>query len=143
MGRLEVILADTHVVVWAVEEDKRLGRNAIRLLNEAAEGDDLFISVITCWEIALLAERGKLALSLEVGLWLERNLNRPGVRWTQLEPAISVDSVRLPGNFHSDPADRWLVATARHFGIPLLTADRAILAYSNDQGHVATVDASL
>jgi PIN domain nuclease of toxin-antitoxin system len=143
MGRLEVILADTHVVVWAVEEDKRLGRNAIRLLNEAAEGDGLFISVITCWEIALLAERGKLALSLEVGLWLERNLNRPGVRWTQLEPAISVDSVRLPGNFHSDPADRWLVATARHFGIPLLTADRAILAYSNDQGHVATVDASL
>lgn len=138
-----MILADTHVVVWAVEEDKRLGRNAIRLLNEAAEGDDLFISVITCWEIALLAERGKLALSLEVGLWLERNLNRPGVRWTQLEPAISVDSVRLPGNFHSDPADRWLVATARHFGIPLLTADRAILAYSNDQGHVATVDASL
>jgi PIN domain nuclease of toxin-antitoxin system len=143
MGRLEVILADTHVVVWAVEEDKRLGRNAIRLLNEAAEGDGLFISVITCWEIALLAERGKLALSLEVGLWLERNLNRPGVRWTQLEPAISVDSVRLPGNFHSDPADRWLVATARHFGIPLLTADRTILAYSNDQGHVATVDASL
>lgn len=143
MGRLEVILADTHVVVWAVEEDKRLGRNAIRLLNEAAEGDGLFISVITCWEIALLAERGKLALSLEVGLWLERNLNRPGVRWTQLEPAISVDSVRLPENFHSDPADRWLVATARHFGIPLLTADRAILAYSNDQGHVATVDASL
>jgi len=137
-----VILADTHVLVWAVEEDRRLGTNALRLLNDAAEADALFISVISCWEIALLAERGKLALSLEVGLWIERNLNRPGVRWAQLEPAISVDSVRLPGGFHNDPADRWLVATARHFGIPLLTADRAILAYSV-QGQVATIDALL
>jgi len=136
-----VILADTHVVVWAVEENRRLGPNARRLLIEAAAVDALFISVVSCWEIAMLAERGKLALSLEVSLWIERNLNRPGVRWAQLEPAISVDSVRLPGSFHNDPADRWLVATARHFGLPLLTADRAILAYSA-QGHVATVDAS-
>ena len=136
-----MILADTHVVVWAVEENRRLGPNARRLLIEAAAVDALFISVVSCWEIAMLAERGKLALSLEVSLWIERNLNRPGVRWAQLEPAISVDSVRLPGSFHNDPADRWLVATARHFGLPLLTADRAILAYSA-QGHVATVDAS-
>jgi len=141
MGSAEVILADTHVVVWAVEENRRLGPNARRLLIEAAAVDALFISVVSCWEIAMLAERGKLALSLEVSLWIERNLNRPGVRWAQLEPAISVDSVRLPGSFHNDPADRWLVATARHFGLPLLTADRAILAYSA-QGHVATVDAS-
>ncbi|OHV84457.1 type II toxin-antitoxin system VapC family toxin [Rhizobium sp. LCM 4573] len=136
-----MILADTHVAVWAVEESSRLGRNALRLLNEAAEADALFISVITCWEIALLAERGRLALNLEVGLWIDQNLNRPGVKWAQLEPAISVDSVRLPGNFHSDPADRWLVATARHFGIPILTADRPILAYGA-QGYVAVVDAS-
>jgi len=138
-----VILADTHVLLWAVEESPRLGQNAIRLLEEKADEDELLISVISCWEIALLAERGRLSLSLETSLWIERNLNRPGVRWAQLEPAISIDSVRLPGSFHNDPADRWLVATARHYGIPLLTADRLILAYSGTQGHVATIDASL
>lgn len=138
-----MILADTHVLLWAVEESPRLGQGALRLLEEKAAEDELLISVISCWEIALLAERGRLALSLETSLWIERNLNRPGVRWAQLEPAISIDSVRLPGSFHSDPADRWLVATARHYGIPLLTADRLILAYSGTQGHVATIDASL
>jgi PIN domain nuclease of toxin-antitoxin system len=142
MGRAQVILADTHVLLWAVDNDRKLGVAAVRLLDNAAAEDELLISVISCWEIAHLAERGKIALSLEVGLWIERNLNRPGVRWAQLEPGISVDSVRLPGIIHKDPADRWLVATARHYGIPLLTADRAILAYG-EQGYVRVIDASL
>jgi PIN domain nuclease of toxin-antitoxin system len=141
VGSSEVILADTHVLLWAVDNDSKLGAAAVRLLEEAAVADSLFISVISCWEIGLLAERGKIALSLEAGLWIERNLNRPGVRWAQLEPAISVDSVRLPGILHKDPADRWLIATARHFGIPLLTADDAILAYGA-QGYVHVIDAS-
>jgi PIN domain nuclease of toxin-antitoxin system len=138
-----MILADTHVLIWAVEESPRLGQSATRLLQEKADDDALLISVISCWEIALLAERGRLALGVETSLWIERNLNRPGVVWAQLEPAISVDSVRLPGSFHGDPADRWLVATARRYGVPLLTADRLILAYSETYGHVATIDAAL
>jgi PIN domain nuclease of toxin-antitoxin system len=141
MGRTEVIVADTHVVLWAVSDDRRLGHKARELLDQSAAANSLFVSVISCWEIALLAERGRLTLNMEVGLWLDRNLNRPGVRLAPLEPAISVDSVRLPGSFHSDPADRWIVATARHLGFPLLTADRAILAYAA-QGFLAAMDAS-
>ena len=61
----------------------------------------------------------------------------------EVEPEIAVDgSVRLPapGSFHADPADRLIVATARHWGVPLLTADDAILDYGA-RGHVRTVDA--
>ena len=58
-----------------------------------------------------------------------------------IEPAIAVDSVRLPGSFHADPADRFIVATSRHLASPLVTADRAILAYAAG-GHVRAIDAA-
>ncbi|WP_244447887.1 PIN domain-containing protein [Neorhizobium vignae] len=57
-----------------------------------------------------------------------------------LEPAIAVESVRLPGGFHNDPADRIIAATARHLGVPLLTADEAIRAYST-LGYLNAIDA--
>ena len=59
-----------------------------------------------------------------------------------IDPPIAVASVRLPGDFHSDPADRLVGATAWHHGVPLVTADRAILAYAQ-QGHVRAADAGL
>jgi PIN domain nuclease of toxin-antitoxin system len=59
-----------------------------------------------------------------------------------LSPIIAVSAERLPGNIHKDPADRLIVATARHLACPLLTSDREILAYAK-QGHVEVVNASL
>ena len=56
-------------------------------------------------------------------------------------PAIALDSVRLPGDFHADPADRLIIATARYWRVPLFTADQAILDYAAG-GHVRTADAS-
>ena len=67
-------------------------------------------------------------------------LSLPGVDLLRIEPAIAVDSVRLPGVFHADPADRLIVATARYWPATLLTADRAILQYA-DAGHLEAVDA--
>ena len=52
-----------------------------------------------------------------------------------------MDSVRLPGEFHADPADRLIIATARHWRIPLVTADRAIVDYAAD-GYLRVMDAA-
>jgi PIN domain nuclease of toxin-antitoxin system len=65
----------------------------------------------------------------------------PGVRLAPLEAAIAVASVSLPGNLHPDPADRIIVATARHHGWPLVSADSAILDYAR-AGHVQALDAA-
>ena len=135
-----MIVLDTHVLIWAVDGERRLGAHARAAITAAEQADEIGVSAITPWEIALLAESGRLRLAREVGAWIAAALALPGIRLIPIEPAIVGDSVRLPGTFHADPADRFIVATARQHGAPLLTADYAILAYAAG-GHVQTIDA--
>lgn len=142
MGRHAVILLDTHALIWAVEGDRRLGTNASAAIAAAERVGAVGVSAITPWEIALLAERNRLRLAQEVGTWIEALLALPGITLMPIEPEIAIDSVRLPGAFHADPADRLIIATARHSGARLLTADGTILSYAK-RGHVDTIDARL
>ena len=100
------------------------------------------IAAMTLWEIAMLVSKGRLSVGRDLGNWFAWLLDDGGVRLLALDARIAVDSVSLPGSFHSDPSDRLIVATARCHGIPLLTADRAILAYGAE-GHVQAIDAAL
>ena len=136
-----MIVVDTHALIWSVADDERLGGNARSLIERHARNDGILVSAISPWEIALLAEKGRLRLGQDVGQWIESALALPGVRLAPIIPQIAIDSVRLPGVFHADPADRLIIATARHFEIELLTADRAILAYSRS-GHVRAMNAA-
>ena len=136
-----MILLDTHVLVWAVEGDRRLGANAAAAIEEARRSDRIGVSAITPWEIALLAQRGRLRLALDVGAWIDAALGVQGVEVLPIEPAIAVASVRLPGEFHADPADRFIVATARHWNAPLATADGAIARYAA-AGHLRVIEAT-
>lgn len=76
----------------------------------------------------------------EVQLWINNSLALSGISLASIEPAIAIDSARLPGNFHADPADRFIVATARYYDVPLITADSAILSYAKT-GNVQVVNA--
>ena len=135
-----MILLDTHVLLWLLEDDPRLGAGAKAEVEKNRRVDGVGVSAITPWEVAMLVAKGRLHLNLEVGIWLDRALSLPGVDLLAIEPAIAVDSVRLPGVFHADPADRLIVATARHWPATLMTADRAILQYA-DAGHLEAIDA--
>lgn len=136
-----MIVLDTHVLVWAVDGDSRLGQTARAAIEETERTDRIAVSAITPWEIALLADKGRLRLGRDVAVWIDTALGLPGVRLIPIAPALAIDSVRLPGSFHADPADRLIIATARHCSAPLLTADRAILDYAAG-GHVSVIDAS-
>ena len=136
-----MIILDTHVLIWAVNNDPRLGPRTRQLIEAAIQADEVLVSAITPWEIALLCQKGRLSLGRDVGVWIDEALSRPGVRLAPIEPAIALGSVRLPGTFHADPADRFIVATARHLAAQLVTADREILNYA-DKGYVAAVDAA-
>lgn len=136
-----MIVLDTHVLVWSVSGDMRLGEATRTQIETTARTGEVLVSAITPWEIALLTEKGRLRLGQDVGSWIQSALAFPGVRLAPIEPAIAVDSARLPGEFHADPADRIIIATARHSNAPLVTADSAILAYAAT-GHLQAVDAS-
>ena len=101
------------------------------LLRTLSEQSDLRlgVSIISCWEIAKLTEYGRLKLPFPVDEWLRLALAHPGVSLLPLSPGIVVDSTRLPGTFHRDPADQLLVATARVLEIPIVTVDERIRAY--------------
>jgi len=133
-------LLDTHVLVWLMVGDARLGVAARERIQTAAQAQCLWVSAITPWEIGMLVAKGRLVLDRDVTAWVQAALGLPGIRLAPLEPALAIDSTRLPGDLHADPADRLIVATARHIGAALVTADAALLAYGR-QGHVAVLAA--
>ena len=83
----------------------------------------------------MLVSKGRLTLVQEVAEWLRIAISMPGVRKAPLSIDVSVASTRLPGDFHSDRADRIIVATARQLGAILVTEDKLILEYGK-AGHV-------
>jgi len=121
-------LLDTHTLIWALEAPEQLPAPIQALLSDPANLP-FGVAAITPWEIAMLASRGRLQLGRPVSDWLAAALNPDFVSLLPLLPPIAVDSCTLPGSFHADPADRMIVATARHHGLTLLTADAAIRAY--------------
>lgn len=78
---------------------------------------------------------GRLELPCPLTEWFEQALNYPGMRLLELTPEIAIESTQLPGEFHRDPADQMIVATARVHGCGLVTSDSKLLAYS----HVETI----
>jgi len=137
-----LILLDTHVLIWAVEDHSDLGRQAVQAIERAESAGGAYVSAITTWEVSMLAAKRKLSFRPDVGTWVKKVLAKPGLHLAPISPAIGVDAGQLPGDLHGDPADRLIVATARILNFPLLTADRQILAYGAT-GTVDVIDARL
>ena len=121
-----MILLDTHIWYWWAGGFSKLTAHHRQLIDDA---DELGVSVISCWEIAKKCQTGKLDLDRPVDEWLPMAVALPQVRLLPLTTEIEIEACHLPGEFHRDPADELIVATARIHGIPLLTVDAKILAY--------------
>ena len=121
-----MILLDTHIWVWWVDDSQQLTDRRRHIVQDNVSSG-LGISAISCWEVAKLVEYGRLELACAVEAWMEQAMAYPGMQLLELTPQIAIESTKLPGNFHRDPADQIIVATAHVYDIPLLTADRRIL----------------
>ena len=115
---------------YPLANDGRL-TDGIRKHVRANEEEGLGVSAISCWEVAKLVEINKLTLYCRIDEWIETALVYPGIRLLELTPEIAIESTRLPGEFHRDPADQIIVATARIHECSLLTIDEKILNYSH------------
>ena len=117
---------DTHAWIWWINQDLRLGRSVIDRLDALAAGHRPRVCDISLWEVAMLAERGRLVLSVPLLEWFEAAAHPRSVEVVPVTPAIAAEVAALPATFHRDPADRLIVATCRALGAPLLTHDRMI-----------------
>jgi PIN domain nuclease of toxin-antitoxin system len=130
-----VILLDTHAWLWWLHAPDQLSDRARNLIILSENRNDLLVSTISVWEIAVKNNIGKLPLPLAVNEWFALARTRPGITIEPLNPLDAIASAQLPGDFHKDPADRILVAIARRYGIELVTCDQKILDYP----HVKTI----
>jgi PIN domain nuclease of toxin-antitoxin system len=130
-----MIVLDTHAWVWFVSNPELLSKKAKRTIERAVVDNNVFISSISAWEVALLTSKKRLLLSMEVADWIKKSEMLPFVNFIPVDNSIAVKSVNLPQPFHSDPADRIIIATAISLGASLITKDERILKYP----HVKTI----
>ena len=135
------LLLDTHVWIWVMDgAADRISPSALEEVRRASARGAVRVSAISVWEVAMLEAKGRVRFSVEAAEWVRRGLQAPGVRLEALSPEVLVESTRLPGAIHGDPADRMIVATARRTGATLVTRDAAVLAYARE-GHLSALDA--
>jgi PIN domain nuclease of toxin-antitoxin system len=131
---------DTHVWIWLMEGLKsELSDATVRVIEEAGSRSELALAAISVWELGMLEARGRITLSRSIDEWVRAALTAPGLRLVDLTPEVAVESTRLPGDPHGDPADRMIIATTRVLGGTLITCDEQILAYG-EGGHLSVRD---
>ena len=128
---MSTLLLDTHIWLWYAEGNaERLRPASVRKLDEARKRGGLVVSAISIWEIGMHSARGRIQLSVPLRDWVEQALGVPGIRLASLDAAAAAESTLLPGELQGDPADRFLVATARTRGLALATRDQGMIEYA-------------
>lgn len=125
-----MIVLDTATWIWRASDPTRLTTSARRAIDEAERA---LVSAISVWEVAMLVAKRRIRLDRPVEQWVDIALALPGIQLAALEPAIAVRSTKLPGDFHADPADRMIVATALEHAVPIVTPDERIRSYPHVQ----------
>jgi PIN domain nuclease of toxin-antitoxin system len=131
------LLLDTHVWIWLNEGLPELAAERRHSIEAAARRGEVWVSIISVWEVGLLHSKRRLHLGTSCLDWARRAL-APALALATLTPEIAVECNSLPGRFHDDPADRMIAATARLEGLTVVTRDRQILAYAA-QGYVSAL----
>jgi len=120
------LLLDTHVVLWSATQPDRLAANARAAVEDGA--NDVMVSIVVAWEIAIKQSLGKLTLPRPAEEWLPEVLRRTGFEVAELGLAAALRVRALPWH-HRDPFDRFLIAHALEEGCTIVTHDGAFAAY--------------
>lgn len=129
-----MLILDTHAWWWAISEPEKLTSLAAETIRQTP-ADQICVAAISLWELGMMVSRGRISLILSPQEWFHYAIDKLGTTVLALTPEIAIDACYLPGDFHKDPADRIIVATARIYHAPLITKDRKI----RDYPHVRTI----
>ena len=124
------LLLDTHIVLWRLTDDIRLPRRACDIMDQ--EATSIEVSAISIWEVTVkwALRKGRAGDMTVSGRQFQQELELAGIPLLPVMPnhAAAVDDLPL---LHGDPFDRFLIATARHEGMTLLTHDSVLVQYGD------------
>jgi len=126
-----MILLDTHAWLWWASASPELPSSARESIGQAVRDSEAAISCISAWEISLLLARNRLELAMRVEECVEAFDEMARLSFIPVTNPIGLRAVALPASFHSDPADRIIVATAQALDATLITRDARIRAYAH------------
>jgi PIN domain nuclease of toxin-antitoxin system len=129
MGRAQVILLDTHALVWADNDLKKLGSRSRALIERMWARAAVAVSALSFWEVALLEAGRRLTLPAPCAQW-RAELLASGLEEIPVDGVIALRATGL-GGLPGDPVDRLIVATALERGATLVTADARLLGWSH------------
>jgi PIN domain nuclease of toxin-antitoxin system len=125
--RQTVIVLDTHVWLWWITAPERLSARAREAIDEA---ERFCVATISCWELAMLSEAGRIEFDRSIGTWIEQALANERAQSLPLTSTVAVDAALLGRDgFTGDPADRIIYSTARTAGGRLVTRDKLLRAF--------------
>ncbi len=128
------MILDTHVLLWyLLNDNKKFSNQMIDLITSAKNTSGVVLSSVTLWEISMLISKKRIDIQESTEFFLESIANMKGFSVVDISPKIAALSTSLPGNFHGDPFDRIITATAICHKATLVTKDRQILKWSAQQ----------
>ncbi len=133
-GDAGTVLLDTHVLLWWQAESDRLSKRAREQITTA---DRVLVSPVSCWEVAMLIDKQRVSLDRPTAVWV-RDLFTSNVSPADLTPGVAVAAAELV-DFHGDPADRFIYATARSLDCPLISQDQAVRRYARKDRSVSVI----
>lgn len=134
------IVMDTHILLWSLLAPEKLNDDIKQSIIAAQENDELYISSISLWEIAMLKSKRRVNIYEPTKDFLCSIADIPSLSIQDISPEIAAESVQLIDDFHGDPADRIIVATSKCLGATLITRDSKILDWAK-LGHIKSIQA--
>ena len=121
------LLLDTHIWIWSYLEPQRLTPEVSKAIKRAR--NERFLSAVSVWEMLMLLERNRIQLKQDFAEWFRRSQDELMLREVPVDWSVA-HAMRLTTLSHGDPADRLLVATAKVYGMTLVTADKRLMNIS-------------
>jgi PIN domain nuclease of toxin-antitoxin system len=133
--RAQALLLDTHAWIWIIEDSARLRTDARKIIARASKAGLLRLSATSVFEVSMLMRKKRfLSPGLDLENWINEALLVPGLTVVPIDARVALRSQMIGDDFHSDPADRFIVATAQIENCRLATADTLILAFAERTG---------
>jgi len=127
------ILLDTHIFLWYITGDERLLPPILPIIRDPP--NEVYLSVISVWEIIIKCQLGKLLLPQSPDIYLLQQRQKHGIESLGLDENSVANLVKLPP-LHKDPFDRMLLCQALRYGLTMISTDNAVRAYSS---HISIV----